>query len=107
MCSLCGMLGDGGHWSDPSQSPGTFPARTRTHTRSRERQERTRQLNRILAHYGLSVSDWQGNAFLLRTHTGQTVLVDHLSALWEAAAKLLKRPCDPLDPSLLESLSRS
>lgn len=105
MCSLCGTLDSGRHWSDAQANPEAFAARIRTHTWHRERQERTALLNRILAPYALSVSDWQGSAYLLRTHTGQTVIVDNLGALWAEAEALLKRPCDPLDPALLAKLS--
>ncbi len=104
MCSLCGMLAGEGHWSDSSQSPGAFPNRGKTHTPYRERQERTRIVNGVLSHYGLSVSDWEGRAYLMRSRTGQSALPENLSALWAAAETLLKKPCDPLDDALLERL---
>lgn len=104
MCSLCGMLGGTGHWSDSSRSPAVFRDRSRSHTFHRERQERIRLINHVLAHYGLSVTDWEARAYLLRTHTGQTALPDNLSTLWSAAEGLLKRPCDPLDDALLARL---
>ncbi len=105
MCSLCGTLDDGRHWSDSQANPEAFAVRGRTHTWRRERQERTRLLNRILASQALSVTDWEGNAYLLRTSTGRTVIVKNLTELWAAAEDLLKRPCDPLDPALLSALS--
>ncbi len=105
MCSLCGTLDDGRHWSDSHANPEAFAVRSRTHTWRRERQERTRLLNRILASYALSVADWEGNAYLLRTRTGRTEIVKNLAELWAAAETLLKRPCDPLDPALLSALA--
>ncbi len=105
MCSLCGTLDDGRHWSDSQANPEAFAARAHTHTWARERQERTRLLNRILAPSALSVSDWEGNAYLLSNRTGRTEIVKNLTELWAAAEAMLKRPCDPLDPALLSALS--
>ena len=105
MCAFCGTLGAGRHWSDTRANPAAFANRAGTHTWRRERQERTRLLNLVLAPHGLSVSDWEGAAYQLRTRTGQTVLVDTLGALWPAAEALLKRPCDPLDPDYLTALA--
>lgn len=104
MCSLCGMLGGQGHWSDSALSPEAFRARAATHTRARERQERTHLLNRVLRPLGLSVSEWAGTSYQLRSRTGQTVLVEDLAALWAAANTLRKEPCDPLSDDLLAAL---
>ncbi len=103
MCSLCGMLGEGRHWTDRASSPEAFRGSAEV-TRRRERQQRTRLVNLVLRHYGLTLSDWAGNSYVLRSHTGQTVLVDNLAALWPAAEGLSKRPCDPLDDTLLAAL---
>lgn len=107
MCSLCGTLDDGRHWSDAHANPEAFAARSRTHTWARERQQRTRLLNRVLASYALSVSDWEGKAYLLRASTGRTEIVKNLGELWAAVEAMLKRPCDPLDPALLSALADS
>ena len=80
MCSLCGTLDGGRHWSDSQANPEAFAARAQTHTWRRERQERTRLLNRILAPFALSVTDWEGNAYVLRTRTGRTEIVNNLGA---------------------------
>ena len=62
--------------------------------------------NRVLAHYGLSLSDWPaGNAYVLRSRTGRTAMVTHLGELWAAAERLAGKPCDPLDGALLEHLA--
>ena len=88
MCSLCGVLGGQGHWADPASNPEAFEDRGQSHTRYRERQLRTGLTNKILKHYGLKVSDWSGHAFVLRSLTGQTQLVENLAELWPAAEKL-------------------
>ncbi len=102
MCSLCGMLADRGHWSESASSPEAFAGHGRT--RLRERQDRTRLINRVLAHYGLTLQDWSGNAYILRSRTGQSAIVPHLGSLWAEAERLAHRPCDPLDPALLADL---
>ena len=107
MCSLCGILAGRGHWTDSGSNPEVFARRDEVHTIARERQQRTRILNVVLAHYGLSVSDWAASKYVLRGRTGRSALVENLSELWPAAEKLLGRPCDPLDPSLLSDLPDS
>ncbi len=104
MCSLCGMLGADAHWTESSGAPAVFANRSETHTRLRERQARTRLVNIVLAHYGLKLADWSGNAYLLSSRTGRTSIVDNLSQLWSEAEKLCGRPCDPLDERLIVSL---
>ncbi|MCE2494779.1 MAG: hypothetical protein J4F40_19665 [Alphaproteobacteria bacterium] len=51
------------------------------------------------------MSDWAATSFVLRSHTGQTSLVDNLTEVWAAAEALGKRDCDPLDEDLLTALS--
>jgi hypothetical protein len=41
---------------------------------------------------------------VLSTATGKSAMVDHLGHLWATAEALLGRPCDPLDPALIERL---
>jgi hypothetical protein len=62
--------------------------------------------NRILARFGLSISDWQGTAFLLATRTGKTEIIPDLGHLWPAAERLSGRLCDPLAPALIERLEQ-
>jgi hypothetical protein len=105
VCALCGVLGGAGHWTDAVARPGVF---TRTATpleRRRERAARVAQANRVLRHYRLTLSDWQGTSFLLSTATGKTEIVDNLTHVWTTAEKLVGRPCDPLDPALLAELA--
>ena len=107
MCSLCGILAGRGHWTESAANPEVFGGRDERHTVARERQQRTRILNVVLAHYGLSVSDWAASRYVLRSRTGRSALVANLNELWTEAENLLGRPCDPLDPSLLSDLRRA
>jgi hypothetical protein len=62
-------------------------------------------LNRVLDHYGLSLSDWAGSVYILGDRKGRSVVVTDVGTLWAEAEKLAGRPLDPLDPSLLDSLA--
>lgn len=104
MCSLCGVLGGRGHWTDTSSHPEAF-RHIEQPTRRRERQERTRLVNTVLDHYGLTLSDWAGTSYVLRTKTGQTALVENLTELWATAEQLTRRDCDPLDERLIAGLT--
>ncbi|MFQ5971214.1 MAG: hypothetical protein ACE5Q3_02715 [Alphaproteobacteria bacterium] len=106
MCGLCGVLGPDQHWSDPASRPSVFARRRSPPTRRQERLGRVALANQVLAAYGLKLADWQGRSYVLRNSTGETEMVDHLGALWSAAERLAKRPCDPLDPALVEHLER-
>jgi hypothetical protein len=106
MCALCGMFGSQDHWTDSAASPAAFASRTEAHTRHRERQACTRLANLVLGQYGLKLSDWSGNAYLLASRTGRTVIVNDLAQLWSAAERLAGRPCDPLDERLVGALER-
>jgi len=106
MCSLCGMLGGRQHWTDSSSHAEVFSRRREKHTWQRERQQRTRIVKPILRHYGLTLADWSATAYVLRSHTGKTAMVENLTELWSAAEGLSNKPCDPLDESLLDALAR-
>ena len=101
MCSLCGVLGGRGHWTESSASPEAFASRQEQVTRRRERQARIRLANRILGHYGLKLADFSGGSYVLSTHTGRSKIVDNITEVWIAAETLTGRGCDPLDPALL------
>jgi hypothetical protein len=104
MCGLCGVFGGEAHWSDAPPDPaGPGGAAGRT-TRLQARQQRVALANAVLRHYGLKLRDWSGSSYLLSGATGQTEIVDTLAALWPAAERLARRPCDPLDPALLAAL---
>jgi hypothetical protein len=104
MCALCGALGGPDHWADAVGRPGVFTRSTDAASRRRERMQRVAAANRVLKHYRMTMSDWQGSAFVLSTATGKTEIVDNLSHLWTAAERLLRRLCDPLDEELIASL---
>ncbi len=104
MCSLCGILGGNEHWADAVARPGVY---TRTADRTDRRRERARRVsiaNRVLAAFGMTLSDWQGASYLLSTRTGKTEIIDDLGHLWPAAERLAGRPLDPLAEPLLERL---
>ena len=103
MCSLCGVLGGQQHWTEMGAGAVPGPGE-QARNRRQERQTRVRVANRVLRHYGLKLSDWDGNGYLLSTFTGATAIVDNLTQMWAAAEKLLGRPCDPLDDALLTHL---
>jgi len=107
MCALCGVLGARGHWSDSASAPAAFAARGEPQTRARERQARTRILNRVLKQYGIIVKDWSGNSYLLTSLTGRTEIVDTIGEVWGAAERLSSRIFDPLDETYLETLAGS
>lgn len=105
MCSLCGILGGKGHWTDTSSTPEAFAGRADTHTVRRERIERTALVNRVLQHYRLTLKDWSGAQYVLRTATGKTAIVDNLSQMWAEAERLTGRDMDPLDEGLVGALT--
>ena len=104
MCALCGVLGGDGHWTDAVARPGVFTRNVDSLQRRRERIQRVFCAQKVLAFYGLTLSDWQGTSYVLSTATGKTEIVDNLTHLWAAAEKLIGRPCDPLDPALVQRL---
>jgi hypothetical protein len=104
MCSLCGVLGAEDHWTDASARPETFGGGRIQRTRRQERLERIALANRILRHYRLTLADFQGQSYVLRSATGRQELVPNLVGMWSAAEKLAGRPCDPLDPDLIAAL---
>ncbi len=107
MCGLCGILGAEDHWTDAAGHTTAFGNRGIERTRRQERLYRVGLANTVLKHYGLSLRDWQGTGYVLSTHTGMSVMVDHLAAMWPVAARLAKRPCDPLDSALIAALERA
>lgn len=104
MCSLCGVLGGAEHWADAAARDGVYTHAADPVRRRRERADRVRVANRILAYYGMRLADWQGASFLLSTLTGKNEIVEDLGHLWSAAERLSGRLCDPLAPELLARL---
>ena len=91
MCGLCGVLMTE-HWAEEAGG-------------RRARGFRVVLLNRVLAHYGLSLSDWAGSVYTLRDAKGHAAVVTDVGTLWSEAEKLTGRPLDPLDPALLEAIA--
>lgn len=91
MCGLCGVLLDE-HWAEERGG-------------RRARGFRVAVLNRVLSHYGLSLSDWAGSVYTLSDRKGRSAVVTDVGTLWAEAEKLAGRPLDPLDPDLLDSLA--
>lgn len=104
MCSLCGVLGVENHWSDAVARPGVFSRNDESHGRRLERARRIRVANAALGVYRLTLSDWQGRAYLISTATGKTEVIETLAHLWPAAERLSGRSFDPLDPAFLARL---
>jgi hypothetical protein len=90
MCALCGALLTS-HWAESGSG-------------RRERIFRARLVGRVLAHFGLELTDWAGRVYLVHDRKGKTAVVDDLGGLWTAAERLAGRPLDPLDPALVASL---
>lgn len=107
MCGLCGVLGAEEHWTDAAGEASAFGNSTLRRSRRQERLYRVAICNRILAAYGLKLSEWQGSSYILRNRTGRSEMVPHLAAVWPAAEALAGRPCDPLDPDVVAALERS
>lgn len=94
MCGVCGLLDNGPQWSDPLRQD--IP----------QRQLRLQQLallNRALKPWRLTLTEFH-NSWLLASPTGQQMLVNSLDVLWQEAEKMIRRPIDPLDDTLLDAL---
>jgi hypothetical protein len=105
MCGLCGILGGKEHWTDSSANQEAFGERSQSRTMRGERMERTELVGRVLKYYRLGLKDWSGNAYLLTSSTGKTVLVDNLSQMWAEAETMINGDCDPLDEDLIVHIS--
>ena len=101
MCGLCGILGEG-HWADGMRT--VVSASAVPWLRRQARRERVVLGNAVLKRAGLSLADWQGAGFMLRSHTGSAQMVGTLADLWPKADRLARQPLDPLDPALLDAL---
>jgi hypothetical protein len=101
MCALCGVLGGNDHWTDPVKREGVYTRGSSPSDRRRERLIRIAEANTMLKLWSLSLDDWQGSTYILRTMTGASEVIDNLAALWPAAEKLARRPLDPLEPAII------
>lgn len=87
MCALCSVILNE-HWAE--QDGGR-----------RARMLRVALLDRVLGHFGLSLSDWAGGVYVLRDRKGAAAVVRDLGGVWSEAERLLGRPLDPLDGELV------
>jgi hypothetical protein len=106
MCALCGVLGGKDHWTDPVRREGVYVRHADPAARRRERARRIAAANLTLGLFGLTLSDWQADSYLLATRTGKTEVVSDLAALWPTAEKLAGRGLDPLDEDVIAKRER-
>lgn len=97
MCGLCGILAGQRHWTEGQAVPDA-PGAVR-----RERLARAAFLNRVLAAYACSVSDWQGAGYLLSTRTGKTEIVNDLGEIWRKVEEMTGVRPDPLALSFTDA----
>jgi hypothetical protein len=96
MCEVCAIFGVGEHWAESAPlAAQASPALDIQHHR-RERRRRIALLYRWLAGNGVSVRDWDGEAFVVEDDIGRTRLAADLSSLWPAIEALAGRSFDPL-----------
>jgi hypothetical protein len=107
MCSLCGVLGANEHWTDAVARPGIYTRNAEIVDRRRERANRVRVANQILAPFGMRLADWQGTSFVISSRTGKTEMITDLGHLWQAAERLSGKTCDPLDSAVIASVEAS
>ncbi|AMH42792.1 hypothetical protein AXG89_41620 (plasmid) [Burkholderia sp. PAMC 26561] len=89
MCGMCGLLGGGNHWSNSGLPADSANVRRRRHLQ-------VSLANRILTTFRLSLDDFQGQSFILRSPTEAAELVADFSEIWKVAEKMLGRSLDPL-----------
>jgi hypothetical protein len=105
MCALCGALGSGEYWTDAAGRP-EFEAAGRKLTRRHERSQRVALVDEVLKPYGLSIRDWGGNSYVLRSACGAARNVYNLAGVWSVADELAQTAVDPLSDSLLRELEK-
>lgn len=106
MCILCGEFVSNPHWSDRKNEDAVREGRISEDEyqteRRRGRIRRAKLAGEVLAHYGLTLSDWSGTKYILRDSKGRSEIVSDLGGVWPAAEKLLGTAPDPLSPELME-----
>ncbi len=99
MCSLCGAFGGEDHWATRAD------ALRSGQTRRAERLGRVRAANVVLSAFAMRLDDWQGTSLVLSGPTGRRDVLDTLPQVWQMAARMLGRPIDPLDPTLMARIA--
>lgn len=82
----------------------TFEIHGRRVSIGEERRKRVSIINRVLGHYGVSIRDWGGNSYVIADKSGRNENIYDLGGIWREADRLSERPCDPLDPALIDAL---
>ena len=72
----------------------------------RDRLRRVELLNRVLRPLALSVDEWEGTAYVLRTRTGESVLCADLATLFVEAERLAAAPARPARRRAARALER-
>jgi hypothetical protein len=109
VCVLCSQGWVEEHWADAAVDPDGVVVALETHAtrrgrRLRDRAERGRLFNLILAPFGLTLQDWEGASYILRDAKGRSSVVPDLAQVWLEAERMTGEPLDPLDPNLLRRL---
>jgi len=110
MCVLCGELIMNVHWTDQPLHDTEYRRKTRIVAGESQRQRRRLRIkrvavaNKILAFYGLKLSDWNGSKYILSDKKGGMSVVNSLGDMWQTASKMCHKTLDPLDPKFLQSL---
>ena len=106
MCALCAVLGSSNHWTD-SAGRQEFHVDGNKITRRYERGRRAALIKPFVEYLGLDLNDWGGSSWLIDDRAGRrSEEVYALPDIWAAAERLAGRSCDPLDPDLIEYLSK-
>jgi hypothetical protein len=96
MCEVCAIFGIGEHWVESAARVAEeFPA-IEIQSHRGERRRRIELLNAWLAPTGVTVHDWDGEAFSVEDNSGRRRIASDLSTLWPAVEALAGRPFDPL-----------
>ncbi len=107
MCVLCGQMFNEIHWSERLLDPAAVSDGAGETTRRQDRHARTRLIGKVLAHYGLELSDdWSASNYVVGDRKGAQLVVAGVAELWPAAGRMAGRPLDPLDRALLDRLQR-
>jgi hypothetical protein len=105
MCVLCGQMLTEIHWSERQLDPELVSQGAGETLRRQSRHARVRLIGKVLAHYGLEISDdLSAMNYVVGDRKGNRQVVPSLAGLWAEAGRLAGCPLDPLDGALLNSL---
>lgn len=96
MCEVCAVFGIGRHWTDAAaRADARLPAPDIVRYRA-ERRCRMALINALLARSGVTVTDWDGEAYWVSDRAGRGAIAADLNAVWRLAERLSGRSIDPL-----------